>query len=196
MKYPDEGYIKYNINWDKAPAYKNQHIDELVYWRDIVVKYGGIGYDNSMKVGVGNLSARFKTGFFISGSQTGHLQSSAKIFTNVTQCDLEKNALYCIGPVKASSESMTHYAVYRGNHKVNGIIHIHHEKLWNKNLNILPTTNPKTQYGTVAMAKEVELYSKEGHKVIIMAGHKDGILFLGEDLESAGLAYLDLLKNF
>ena len=177
MKYPDEGYIKYNINWDKAPAYKNQHIDELVYWRDTVVKYGGIGYDNSMKVGVGNLSARFKTGFFISGSQTGHLQSSAKIFTNVTQCHLEKNALYCIGPVKASSESMTHYAAYRGNHRVNGIIHIHHEKLWNKNLNILPTTNPKTQYAQLQWLKRWNSIQKKGIKLLLWQDTKMAFYF-------------------
>ena len=90
---------------------------------------------------------------------------------------------------------MTHYAAYQGNKKVNGIIHIHHAKLWNKHLNVLPTTNPKTQYGTVAMAQEVKTFSREGHKIIIMAGHSDGILFLGKSLETAGAAYLELLKN-
>ena len=66
MKYPDEGYIKYDINWAKAPAHKNQHIDELIYWRELVVRYGGIGYDRLMKVGVGNISTRYEAGFYIS----------------------------------------------------------------------------------------------------------------------------------
>jgi ribulose-5-phosphate 4-epimerase/fuculose-1-phosphate aldolase len=90
---------------------------------------------------------------------------------------------------------MTHYAAYKGNNKVKGIIHIHHAKLWHKYINTLPTTNFKTEYGTEEIANEVEAFSIKGHKIIIMAGHKDGILILGESLEDAGMAYLELIKN-
>ena len=100
-----------------------------------------------------------------------------------------KNSLTCEGPVKASSESLTHAAVYESDNFANAVIHIHNKSLWEKLLNVLPATSPEIEYGTPAMAEEVKRLFKETDliekKIFVMAGHEEGIVSFGRNLEEA-----------
>jgi hypothetical protein len=53
----------------------------------------------------------------------------------------------------------------------------------------VPTTNPKVQYGTPEMYYEViKLYDRTmlEKKILVMAGHEDGIISFGKNLKEAG----------
>ena len=106
--------------------------------------------------------------------------------------------MVCEGPVKASSETMTHAALYEVDDTIKAIIHVHNEAMWKKLIRKLPTTNAKVAYGTPEMAEEIKnLFKdhdfKETGNIIIMAGHEDGIISFGRNLEEA---YNILLKYF
>jgi hypothetical protein len=78
------------------------------------------------------------------------------------------------------------------------VIHVHHEKLWQKYLFSLPTTAPEATYGSPEMVKEIErLLSDptvaEGN-MMFMAGHTDGIFAFGEDLEALSNKLISLLS--
>ena len=93
----------------------------------------------------------------------------------------------CHGPVKASSESLTHAAVYADS-KVNAVIHVHNLKLWNYLKNKVPATS--AEYGTPEMAYEVIRLFKETdvstRNIFIMLGHIEGVVAFGRDLDEAG----------
>ena len=197
MTYIDEGYIKFNLVWKKAKPFSSKVIEELIYWRDVCIKKEDIGYNYIQKVGYGNISERQDdTGFIISGSQTGHIiKSNADIFTKVTDCKLESNTVICEGPIKASSESMTHFACYASDKNINAVIHIHNKKAWSKYKGLLPTTPANIRYGTIEMANAIKKLTNEGAKAIIMDGHKDGLVFVGQSLDEAGSRYLELIEQ-
>ncbi len=163
---------------------------EIVRYRNLCFqrKYIGITED----VGYGNISIRYKQSnqFIISGTQTGGLKRlSARHFTLVTQVDFKKNSLTCKGPVKASAESLTHAMFYLLDVNIRSVIHIHHRAMWEQLKYKIPTTSETTPYGTIAMCKEVErLYRSSDlkeKKLLVMAGHQDGIISFGKNLEEA-----------
>jgi ribulose-5-phosphate 4-epimerase/fuculose-1-phosphate aldolase len=85
---------------------------------------------------------------------------------------------------------LTHAAIYEASPKINGVIHIHNLQAWEKYKNKLPTTNENIEYGTPEMATEIFRLFRETNaieeKIIIMGGHKEGIIVFGENLEEAG----------
>ncbi|WRH69104.1 MAG: hypothetical protein RSE13_20050 [Planktothrix sp. GU0601_MAG3] len=109
---------------------------------------------------------------------------------------MEHNHLTCCGPIQASSESLTHAAIYSYQPQINAIIHVHHPQLWQNLLYQVPTTHKQVQYGTPEMAKEMfRLFDQENliqKKILVMAGHKDGFLTFGKDLDEAG----EILMNY
>ena len=197
MDYPKDGYIKYTQYWTECAPFNKNIIEDLIFWRDKCIKLGGIGYDKIHEVGVGNISHRkSKNTFYISGTQCGHIYpSNPNLFTLVENCDLQKNTLICTGPIKASSEAMTHFACYKASPSIKAIVHIHNKALWNKHLNKLGTTDKGVEYGTISMAKNLYELIKEGHKTIIMQSHEDGIFIVGKSLDDVGERYLKLIEN-
>ena len=189
----DEGVIKYKCNWKQEPPMPYEWISELNDWRDKLYKAGLIGEDEN-GIGYGNISRRLERNIFvISGSGTGSLKKlNAEHYTKVTAYDLAKNMLTTIGPIKASSESLTHAAIYEMVPELNAVFHIHHLALWDKLLTQLPSTGKHIEYGTTAMANEIAqlikdpLVLEEG--IIAMGGHREGVLSFGKDLEDAGLS--------
>ena len=141
-------------------------------------------------IGYGNISVRLNSWkeFYISGSKTGNL---AKLdnshFSKVLEVYIGENSLKCTGPIIASSESMTHAAVYKANKSIGAVIHIHSKPLWDKHKFILPTTAEEIPYGTPEMAEAVyDLVREMGSEgTLIMAGHEEGIISLGLNLEHA-----------
>ena len=191
-----EGYVKYQLDWESGPGASFKETKRLISWRDTIMSNGDIGYDLELKVGVGNISERGSDGaFLISGTGTGAIfPSRSNVFTRVVACDIKRNRVSCIGPQKASSESMTHYACYKGNKSVGAVIHIHNKRLWGIHCGVSPSTEVGIEYGTPEMALRVSELAASGATVIAMKGHTDGLLVLGNDLTEAGSTYLKLRK--
>jgi ribulose-5-phosphate 4-epimerase/fuculose-1-phosphate aldolase len=186
----DEGYIKYQCHWQNMPVISEADITELNQYREVLYRLGLIGeYDNG--IGFGNLSMRIpnSTQLIISGTQTGGIAHlTARHYTNVIDFDWHKNYVVCQGEIKASSETLTHAAIYVAEPTVNAVIHVHHRELWNKLLNQVPTTDPDCAYGTPEMAVEImKLAQNSEHQpeIIVMSGHEEGILSYGSDLKEA-----------
>lgn len=188
----DEGVIKFHCEWINAPIPEvGLHWSELIAYRNKLYADGLIGvYPDG--IGFGNISLRWGASeeFVISASQTGHIPvASADHFALVTKYDVEQNSIICVGPMKASSESLTHAMIYATFSEVTAVIHVHNNSNWHKLLQQIPTSRPEVPYGTPEMAAEVQRLAREedlGHKkIFVMAGHEDGILSLGTSLEEA-----------
>ena len=197
----DDGVIKFKLNWEKGSAPIFPEMPELLHWRDKMFELGLIGYDDKYQVGFGNISFRpeAKRNFVISGTQTGHL---AKLeidhFTEVTDYDIAENWLNCRGSVKASSESLTHAAIYESDSDIRAVIHIHHDLQWEKWLDEVPTTRRDVPYGTPGMAQEIQRLFRERpseqFNLIAMAGHQGGLISFGKSLEQAAQPFLDVFS--
>lgn len=187
----DEGLIKYRQDWRKTGPL-NHDVSALAACRDRLFAAGLIGHDREHDVGFGNLSMREgqRDRFIISGSQTGHLASTGpEHYSRVTGYDIEANRLACEGPLPASSEALTHAAIYELDPAIGAVIHVHHHELWQTLHRRLPTTDAEIGYGTPAMAREFQrLYHDtylKAHGVAVMGGHADGLIAFGRDLAQA-----------
>lgn len=185
----DEGYVKYHSQWVEAEPIKAEVVTELCYWRDRVFKAGLIGMDSD-GVGFGNISIRCDEGFIISGTQTGGITTiTPEHFTKVIQIDIAANFLVCCGPIQASSEAMTHAAIYQCNSAIQAVIHVHDNRRWKQLLHVAATTKASVPYGTPEMAWEIERLFREqplgSNNVIAMAGHADGLIAFGKSLQEA-----------
>lgn len=186
----DDGVIKFKCEWQSHEPFDFPPLKSLILWRDRMFAMGFIGvYPDG--IGYGNISVRLSdTTFLISGTQTGHLQQTERShYTLVDDWSISQNWLHCRGPVKASSESLTHAALYEFSGDIHAIIHIHEPSLWQACKYKLPTTRATVPYGTPDMAAEMwRLFQEENliqHKILVMAGHDDGLLAFGVTLEDA-----------
>lgn len=189
----DEGVIKYVCHWQPGPALEVAQLAPLIHWRDRLHQAGQIGvYPDG--IGYGNISLRLgQTSFVVSGTQTGHLtRTNPQHYTQVTSWDIDRNTLHCNGPIKASSESLTHGALYQYAENIQAVIHIHNRPLWQQYQHRLPTTAAEVPYGTPAMAYEMWRLMTETdlpqQRILMMAGHQEGMLAFGPTLEAAALA--------
>ena len=204
----DEGYIKYRCDWQQKSVVKPDEITTLNHWRTRLYQLGLIGqYNNG--IGFGNISCRLspQNSFIVSGTQTGGMpELTSEHYTKVTTFDCQQNYLVCEGAIKASSESLTHGAIYESNPDNNAVVHVHHLKLWQQLLNKVPTTDPNCEYGTPQMAAQIAKLSKltvdknqlnqdqsNQDKIIIMSGHQEGVITFGQDLQEAGDTLLKYL---
>lgn len=194
----DEGYIKYQSFWKKA-VLKGFDIEAMNNQRSILIENNMIGHIESLNIGFGNISQRTKNNqFLISGTQTGHIQTlELKHYAEVYDYSIEQNEVYCKGEINASSESLSHAAIYECEPTIQAIIHIHHKPLWENLLNKVPTTDESIPYGTPEMANAIKnAYHNEGFKnlrILLMAGHEDGIISFGKDFNEAWEAIKDQL---
>jgi L-ribulose-5-phosphate 4-epimerase len=186
----DEGVIKYVCHWTFGPPLAVSHLVELIAWRDRLHQAQQIGlYPNG--IGYGNISIRLSAhSFVVSGTQTGHLASTIPDhYTVVDSWDIDRNTLHCTGPIQASSESLTHAALYDYSPEIQAIIHVHNRDLWQHYQGVLPTTAATVPYGTPAMAYEMGRLLQQGdlaqQRILIMAGHEEGVLTFGPTLDAA-----------
>jgi L-ribulose-5-phosphate 4-epimerase len=187
----DEGYIKFTVDWTETPPLPIQDWGNLNCWRQIAYEAGFIGmYPDG--IGYGNISLRSNGRglFLISGSATGRFPVlDGRHFCRVTQAAPDSNFVACEGPIVASSESMSHAAIYESCLEVQSVIHAHHHEIWQRLLYKIPTTDISVPYGSPEMAAEiVRLIRNENlcrGGVIVTAGHEDGIFAFGSSLESA-----------
>ena len=201
MQNRDEGTIKYRLSWQKGHAPVSPDLPELIAARNILYKQKLIGvYENG--IGYGNVSCRYSGhSFVVSGTQTGHLPIlNEEHFTLVTDCDPAQNTLTCTGPVKASSEAMTHYSFYDSLTDINCVLHVHHSGFWKNNLFKLPTTAEGIAYGTPEMAGEIKRILQDtamnSEGVIIMAGHEEGIFFYGLSVSETFGVLSQMMKTY
>jgi ribulose-5-phosphate 4-epimerase/fuculose-1-phosphate aldolase len=195
----DEGYIKYRSHWSKAPAPDPAAARLLEKWRKPLYAAGLVGHYKELGIGFGNISMRCRDPgqFLITGTQTGHIAATTEQhYSLVTSYDIERNEVSCSGPVQASSEAMTHAAIYELDPSIAAIVHVHSKALWDEHLNRLPTTSPDVAYGTPEMAKEFRrlyadsTFGRQG--IAVMGGHEEGLIGIGESLEQAATKILAL----
>lgn len=198
----DEGYVKYQSFWTKAPVPHAAAAEELETWRQPLFDAGLIGEYKEHGIGYGNISIRCgEPGqFLISGTQTGHLARTDKShYALVTSWSVHSNLVCCVGLVQASSEAMTHAAIYQLDQHIGAIVHVHSSDLWCRYIDTLPTTAPNVPYGTPEMANEFRrLYRDTDFRktqLAVMAGHDEGIVSFGDSLETAAGRILALAAN-
>ncbi|MEO0457475.1 MAG: class II aldolase/adducin family protein [Cyanobacteria bacterium P01_A01_bin.114] len=188
----DEGYVKYQGHWVQTPALPQSQVRDLTHYRHALWQLGLIGqYPNG--IGFGNVSQRLSQSastFIISGTQTGHLPTlDAAHYATVTAFDIERNQLTCKGPIRASSEALTHAVIYQTVPETQAIFHIHHDGLWKTLMHQVPTTAATVPYGTPEMAREMIRLLPRGlgasSKILVMAGHPEGLITFGNSQSEA-----------
>jgi len=164
---------------------------ELNRYRRKLLALGMIGVDAS-GVGFGNLSIRngATSQFYITGSATAGISELIPTdCAKVVAYDFARNWLQCEGSTVASSESLTHAAVYESDPTARAVIHCHDMKLWAALLEKAPTTPKRVEYGTSEMAHAVrrlfEATDVEKRKIFVMAAHDGGLVTFGRDLQEA-----------
>jgi L-ribulose-5-phosphate 4-epimerase len=200
MTFNKEGIIKFTCDWNNRKIdLSTFDLEEINRQRSELISIGLVGSDKQ-GIGFGNISLRIPgTGeFIITGSQTGHLpQLKEKHFARVNGFSVEENSVHCIGETKASSESLSHAIFYDFSNEINAVVHIHNNELWEKLLPLYPKTDESAGYGTADLAKSLkELLTRIhplGEKVIVMAGHADGLIFYGKNLTEVVDVIVELL---
>lgn len=199
----NEGYIKFNCHWNREEfRFQEEIFTQLEAARTQLFTLGLIGmYPDG--IGYGNISVRNYEGksFIISGSATGGLPNLKQSdYALVTNFNISKNTIFCTGQTKASAESLTHAAVYHSLPEVCAVVHVHCLWLWDRLMNQYPTTSTGIEYGTPEMADAVghfALETKESdEKIIVMGGHREGILAFGSNLIEATDQIIKIYNNY
>lgn len=196
-----EGVIKYRLDYRPGPLPPGAGVAALQRWFHHCRARGLIGRDPGRYGGLayGNLSQRLGRGFLVSGTQTGGRGALGPgDLAWVTGYDLAANWLRAEGPARPSSEALTHALVYHTRPEADGVIHVHSPEIWRQaRLLGLAATPAHAAYGTPALAAAVAalLARSPAHSpgVLVMAGHEDGVLAWGADLDRAGARLLQVL---
>lgn len=164
---------------------------ELNRCRRKLLDLGMIGVDAS-GISFGNLSIRngATSRFYITGSATAGIpELTPADCAKVVAYDFERNWLQCEGSTVASSESLTHAAVYESDPTARAVIHCHDTKLWASLLDKAPTPPQRVEYGTPEMAYAVrrlfEATDVEKRRIFVMAAHDGGLVTFGKNLQDA-----------
>jgi len=185
-----EGYVKYIAEHTMSPAIETPNWAELNTARTKLREMGLIGVTPG-GIGFGNLSARVKGGqFIISGTATGALPIlDPDGYCLITSFYVEENRVVSTGPVKPSSETMTHGVIYQSCPGANCVIHIHSRAIFDGMIrDNCPATPVSAAYGTpdIALAiKKIVLESKKNEGSIVLAGHDEGVIVYGPSVEKA-----------
>lgn len=191
----EEGIIKYDQEWIRKPIGRSDMAADLLKLREDLYRRQWIGtYPDG--IGYGNVSVRLNDNdFLITGSGTGNLtRLTLDQLSLVTEADISANRLSCTGLVPASSEALSHAAIYQTDFEIGCVIHIHDSRLWKQLLNKAPTIAEDIPYGTSAMAAaltEMVLTHYAENELIVTAGHIDGIFTYGKTCDDAWQALLN-----
>lgn len=186
----DEGYVKYRANRTEGKVPDTEWFRDLNMVRTTLWNMRLIGvYPNG--IGYGNISHRHEGDqFLISGTATGDkmvLQHDQ--YALVDSFDLKQNSVEVIGKIDASSESMSHGAIYRVSPETNVVIHIHSRDLFDYMLKYDYLRTPEDiAFGTPELAEAIAEVVKgrgEANGIFVTAGHDEGIIAYGETLEIA-----------
>ncbi|MCZ6827798.1 MAG: class II aldolase/adducin family protein [Lysobacterales bacterium] len=200
----DEGYIKFDSHWRNTGPLDNAEIESLNRWRRPLYDAGLIGQYEEHGIGFGNLSVRATAAqrqFIISGSQTGHLPDlGAEHYALVEGYDIDRNRVYSIGAREASSETMTHAAIYELDPEIGAVVHVHSEAMWAGLKGSAATTDADVAFGTPEMAREFQRLFRETDfrktGIAVMAGHDSGLVSIGSNLQEAAERILAMDAKF
>ncbi len=196
-----EGVIKFDLEFSHAQPPCPDCLAELNAWRQILfrlgltgrdpVRYGGLAY--------GNVSCR--TGgyrFIISGTQTGGKQYLRPAdYCLVLDFDLGKNHLRAEGPIKPSSEALSHGAIYEAVPQAGCVIHVHSPEIWRNARQLgVPLTGESIAYGTPEMGRAVGTGASSSRMgIVAMGGHEDGVLAFAAHARQAAMRLLQCLAK-
>ena len=197
-----EGYIKFQCNWTKEEIEVSDDLFSVMGKERLrLYELGLIGmYPDG--IGFGNLSVRTERhSFVITGSATGQFAAlNLSHYAVVSAYSFIRNSIACKGLTKASAESLTHAAIYDVLPEVGAVVHIHCLRLWEKLLNTYPSTSGEIEYGTAEMAYAVQALASElkmkEEKIIVMGGHREGILAFGQNLEEATRQVINIYNRY
>lgn len=201
----NDGVIKYSqTSHLTQPLTDFNSYEALEECRSQLAKLDFIGvYPNG--VGYGNISARDgfcedigDRAFVITGSQTGDLKSLTKNdYVRVISYNTKKLTMSSQGVRRASSESLTHAAIYDANESIRCVIHIHNNKLWKLMLEgAFPKISKDVEYGTKEMALSVgALFHGVYHCVFVTEGHEDGVFAVGSSVSEAMENLMELCRK-
>ena len=150
-----DGIVKFNCYWNQSgPVISDEDFEIINYWRDILYNMDLIGaYENG--IGFGNISMRGKRGnqFIITGSSTGEIpELEPGHYVKVDSFHISDKAGPCSGPLKASSESLTHAAIYSADPGVNGVVRA--SSGFMERVDPQSSDNkPGMDYGTIGLAR-------------------------------------------
>jgi ribulose-5-phosphate 4-epimerase/fuculose-1-phosphate aldolase len=196
-----EGFVKYTAQHTMGPAIESPHWAKMNDARSHLYKLGLIGV-NSGGIGFGNVSIRVHDDeFLITGTATGKLpELTLNEYCLVKSFDLIENRVVSAGPAQASSESMTHGAVYESCSGANCIIHIHSRAIFDGMIREgHPATPANAEFGTPEIALAIancvkEIGQDEG--AIVLAGHDEGVVIYGPSVEKALAIVQDLYTKY
>lgn len=206
MASPAEGVIRFEVEHETRVLEARVHGEiatVLTAWREVLARLGLVGRDPAryQGAGYGNLSARLppygdvgrgRRRFLVTGSQTGGLaRLTLDHYCLVERYDLARNAVRSLGPVKPSSESLTHGALYDVAPAARFVLHGHAPEIWRHARALgLPVTHAGVANGTPEMALEVQRLYRESQLsatgILAMGGHEDGVIAFGATPEEAG----------
>jgi hypothetical protein len=185
----DDGVIKYQAIHKDSSSPVHIYLNQLDEVRTKLFDLGLVGV-YSDGIGFGNVSIRNEAGCIISGTSTGSIRVlGAGGYCYVRGFDLNQNTVKTEGPILASSESMTHCAIYQANSSVQCVLHIHNRELWQKLLGHgCKSTPAQIPYGTPQMAISMATLvaaNLEPSNLLVMTGHEEGIVAYGQTINSA-----------
>jgi len=206
-----EGVIKFDLQYRLAQPVAQHELKELNAWRSRLwqlrligqdpQRYDGYGYGNvSVRCGPRDAPAGERA-FLICGTQTGALpELDERHYTRVISYDAPANRVVAEGPVKPSSESLTHGILYDQDTRIQAVLHVHSADIWHAAGALgLPVTRTSVPYGTPAMAAEVQRLFRETdvlrQQIFSMGGHEDGIVAFGQTVAAAGDTLLAALAQ-
>lgn len=200
----DDGIIKFDrSSFIQIESIEMDEYFALEAWRKRLYALNLIGEYPIEKIGFGNMSLKrdysfirpnSKPQFVITGTQTGkYADLDGKLYTRILDYHLDQNRVVAMGAVDASSETLTHAALYETNAEIQAIFHIHHKRTWNYFLrHQLPHTKKDTPYGTIEMAREAQsLFQGVARGIFAMEGHEDGVIAFSTSLDDCAKMILD-----
>lgn len=206
-----EGVIKFQLDFTSTPALPPEELREISAWRKLLCLTELIGQvpDRYEGYGFGNISRRLppldapqnERRFVISGTQTGNVVDLLpEHYAVVSSYYPAKNLVVGQGPVRPSSESLTHGMVYDMDATAEWVMHAHSPRIWHHARALgIPMTGGRIAYGSPEMAGEVKrLFNETGvaeQRIFGMDGHEDGIVSFGTTAEKAAFVLLGALAR-
>jgi ribulose-5-phosphate 4-epimerase/fuculose-1-phosphate aldolase len=195
----ETGAVKFQAERSVAALEPFPGLAELNNYRTKLRQLGLLGVD-ATGIGFGNISMRdgTSTRFHITASGSGaKTELTLSDCARVVACDLTRNWLRFEGAAMASSESLTHAALYEADDSIGAIMHGHSLSLWKTLLTEGLMTPAAVEYGTPAMAHAVRSLLEETKvrekKAFAMAGHAEGVIIFGTDLLDAYAVLLAII---
>lgn len=206
-----EGVIKFDLTYRPGPPPAAPLLHALNAWRSILYRLALTGRDPARYdgLGYGNVSCRIppyagpalRRPFIISATQTGGVaELTVGHYTTVLAADPAANRVEATGPLRPSSEALSHAALYALDSRLRCVLHVHSPDLWHAADRLgLPATDAAVPYGTPAMAAEIaRLYADpavQRGRILAMGGHEDGLIAFGATPAAAGSVLLQHLAR-